>query len=96
MAAEAPNDDEIEKAWRKARPFAGHDPSLYRIAPDVIQSVIRRDRHDYCGDYGWRIEHGRPVTYRRSSIEDAMTLLQRETYLARAPEQTQMIKHRKT
>jgi hypothetical protein len=96
MVAESPNEDEIEKVWRKARPFPGQDPDLYRIAPDIIQSVIRRDRHDICDDHGWRIERGRPVAYRRPSIEDAMTLLQRETYLLRAPTQTQKIKRRKT
>jgi hypothetical protein len=88
MAVELPNEDEIEKAWRKARPCPGRDPSLYRIAPDVIQSVIRRDRHEICGNYGWRIEHGRPVAYRKSSLEEAMKMLQRDTHLPRPTEQT--------
>lgn len=76
---------EIEKAWQKARPIPGRDPGLFRIAPDIIQSVIRRDRFNQCGDYGWRIEHDRPVSYRDQSIFTALTRVQRELAAAQWP-----------
>ena len=67
---------EIEEAWRRARPIAGRNPMLYRIAPDIIQSVIRRDRYDIRGEFGWRIECGRPVAYREASMESAIRALE--------------------
>ena len=67
---------QIEEAWRKARPAPGRDPRLFRIAPDIIQSIIRRDKYNVCGEFGWRVEHGKPVSYRKTSIEEAMKLVQ--------------------
>ncbi len=69
---------EIELAWQKASPIAGRDPSRYRLAPDILRTVIRRDRYNICGKYGWRIEHGQPVTYHRISIASAMRRLERD------------------
>jgi len=69
---------DIEAAWRRATPISGQDPALYRIAPDVIRSVIRRDRFDVRGEFGWRIECGRPVAFRETSIESAIRALQRD------------------
>jgi len=73
-------DAEIEEAWQKAKPAPGRNPALFRIAPDVIQSMIRRDKYNICGEFGWRVEHGKPVSYRKASIEDAMKLVQYEMY----------------
>ena len=81
MTRELSTEARIDEAWRKARPAPGRDPRLYRVAPDVIQSIIRRDRYDKCGDFGWRIEHGKPVSYRNSSIEQTMKIMQYETYM---------------
>lgn len=69
---------EIEAAWHRARPISGRDPALFRIAPDIIQSVIRRDRYDVRGEFGWRIECGRPVAFREMTIESAIRALQRD------------------
>jgi hypothetical protein len=69
---------QIEEAWRKAKPMQGRDPRLFRIAPDIIQSIIRRDKFNVCGEFGWRVEHGKPVSYRKTSIEEAMKLMQSE------------------
>jgi len=73
-----PTEAEIETAWRRAKPMSGRDPHLYRIAPDVLQSVIRRDRFNVRGEHGWRIEHGRPVPYRKMSLETALRRVERE------------------
>lgn len=67
---------DIEAAWRRAKPISGRDAALYRIAPDIIQSVIRRDRYDVRGEFGWRIECGRPVAFREMTIESAIRALQ--------------------
>lgn len=77
MPADKPTEAEIESAWLKARPMTRRDPALYRIAPDILQSVIRRDRYDVQGKYGWRIEHGRPVPYHRLSLEAALRRIER-------------------
>jgi hypothetical protein len=71
---------DIEEAWRHATPAEGRDPRNFRIAPDIIRSIIRRDRFDVCGEFGWRIEYGKPVSYRRASIEEAMKLVQYEVH----------------
>ncbi len=71
-------DPEVEAAWARARPISGRDPALYRIAPDVIKSVIRRDRFNVPGEYGWRIEYGRPVALREITTESAIRALQRD------------------
>ncbi|MBE9553891.1 MAG: hypothetical protein IMF05_10555 [Proteobacteria bacterium] len=78
MTTELITEAQIEEAWRKAKPASGRNPRLFRIAPDVIQSIIRRDKYNVCGEFGWRIEHGKPVSYRKTSIEEAMKLVQSE------------------
>ena len=80
MTKELITEAQIEEAWRKARPVPGRDPRLFRIASDIVQSIIRRDRFNVCGEFGWRVEHSKPVSYRRTSIEDAMKLMQSEVF----------------
>lgn len=75
---ERPSEADVEAAWHRARPISGRDPALYRIAPDVIQSVIRRDCYNVRGEFGWRIECGRPVTFRKTTIESAIRALRSE------------------
>ena len=77
MPIDRPTEAEIETAWLKAKPMAGRDPHLYRIAPDVVQSVIRRDRFNVQGKYGWRIEHGRPVSYHRLNLDAVLRRIER-------------------
>jgi len=88
MKRELPSEADIEVAWQRAKPAPGRDPRLYRIAPDVIQSLIRRDRYHIRGEYGWRIEHGTPVSYRDSSVEQAIKLVQQEIHQSRIPSVT--------
>lgn len=76
------SEDDIEAAWQQARPAPGFDARLFRIVPDILQSVIRRDRFNVCGEFGWRIEHGKPVSYRAPALESTMRLMQQETYAA--------------
>lgn len=76
---------EIEKAWLQAKPAQGRDPRLFRIAPDIIQTIIRRDRYNVCGEFGWRVDHGKPVSYRKTSIEKAMKLMQSEVLTLTKP-----------
>lgn len=85
MTVEMLSEDDIELAWAKARPAPGRDPKLYRIAPDIVQAIIRRDQYNICGDHGWRIEHGKPVSYRETSIEQAIKLMQHEIYAPSRP-----------
>ena len=80
MTADLITEAQIEEAWRKARPAPGRDPRLFRIAPDIVQSIIRRDRFNVCGEFGWLVEHGKPVSYRKTSIEEAMKLMQSEIF----------------
>ena len=75
---EQTSQSDVEAAWSRARPIAGRDPALYRIAPDIIQSVIRRDRYNVRGEFGWRIECGRPVAYREFTTESAIRALQHD------------------
>ena len=71
-------EEDISNAWQEAAPISGRDPEVYRVAPDLIQAVIRRDRYDKCGKYGWRIECGKPVSYHRLSMSAAMRRIDRE------------------
>jgi len=80
MTTKLHSEAEIDEAWRHAKPAPGRNPRRYRIAPDIIQSVIRRDRFNVCGEFGWRIELGKPVSYRKTSIEEAMKLVQYEVH----------------
>ncbi len=75
---EQTSETDVEAAWGRARPISGQDPALYRIAPDIIRSVIRRDRYDVRGEFGWRIEYGRPVAFREISTESAIRALQHD------------------
>jgi hypothetical protein len=78
-----PTEEDISRAWYRAAPISGQDPERYRLAPDLIQAVIRRDRHNKCGKYGWRIECGKPVSFHRLSMSAAMRRVGRD--LSRKP-----------
>jgi hypothetical protein len=69
---------DVEAAWGRAKPISGRDPAMYRIAPDVIQSVIRHDRYNIRGEFGWSIECGRPVAFREITTESAIRALQHD------------------
>ena len=78
MTMKLPSETEVEEAWRRAKPAPGHDPRLFRVAPDIIQSIIRRDKFNQCGEFGWRIALGKPISYHKTSIKEAIKLVQFE------------------
>ena len=73
-----PTEEEIANAWSRAAPISGQNPEMFRLAPDLIKAVIRRDRYNKCGKYGWRIECGKPVSYHRLSMFSAMRRIERD------------------
>ncbi len=77
MKMTAPSEEDIANAWSRATPISGRNPETYRLAPDLIRAVIRRDRFGKCGKYGWRIECGKPVSYHRVSMSAAMRRVER-------------------
>lgn len=78
-----PTEEDISQAWYRAVPISGQDPEAFRLAPDLIQAVIRRDRYNKCGKYGWRIECGTPVSFHRFSMSAAIRRIERD--LGRKP-----------
>ena len=72
-----PTEEDIANAWSRATPISRQDPEFFRLAPDLIKAVIRRDRFGQCGKYGWRIECGKPVSYHRLSMSAAMRRVER-------------------
>jgi hypothetical protein len=81
-----PTDKEIAQAWSRATPLKGYDPDQYRMAPDLVQAIIRRDRFNVRGKYGWRIECGVPVSYHRLTMTSAMRRVERDLRI-RQPKQ---------
>lgn len=61
----------INAVWKKARIVPGYDPSLYR--KDSCGAWICRTDYGELTDYGWEIDHARPVA--RGGSDD-MTNLQ--------------------
>ncbi len=72
-----PTEEDISQAWYRAVPISGRDPEAFRLAPDLIQAVIRRNRYNKCGKYGWRIECGTPVSFHRLSVSAAIRRIER-------------------
>jgi hypothetical protein len=54
------NDYTVEAVWRKGKPVVGHDSSLVR--KDGCGALIRRKDYGNVGSqFGWEIDHVRPV-----------------------------------
>jgi 5-methylcytosine-specific restriction endonuclease McrA len=49
----------IEKVWDKAAPIRGKDPDAWRR--DAEGNKIRWGSYGTLGEYGWEIDHKRPV-----------------------------------
>ncbi len=49
----------VEAVWRKGQTVNGHDPSTYR--KDACGAWIQRASYGTTEDYGWEIDHIRPV-----------------------------------
>jgi hypothetical protein len=53
-------DDQVKRAvWNKGVPIPNYDPNLWRR--DVTGHAIKYTEHGNQGDYGWEIDHIRPV-----------------------------------
>ena len=49
----------VEAVWRKATPVEGNDPNVYRR--DGCNAWIRRSEYGQITNYGWEIDHIKPV-----------------------------------
>jgi len=49
----------IDAVWRKAQELSGYDPNDYR--KDSCGALIRKASYGTTGDYGWEIDHDKPV-----------------------------------
>jgi len=51
---------DIDSAWEKASPINGKNPEVYR--KDLYGNIIRRPSYGTHGEYGWELDHKRPVS----------------------------------
>lgn len=49
----------IEAVWQKAQPVSGYDPNEYR--KDSCNMWIQKRAYGTTGNYGWEVDHLRPV-----------------------------------
>lgn len=54
------SDEEIEQVWQKAFPQQNNDPNVYR--KDYAGAWIRRSDYGKQTEYGWEIDHVRPLS----------------------------------
>jgi HNH endonuclease len=53
-------DDRLKRAvWNKGAAISGYDPNLWRR--DITGRAIKYTDHGVQGDYGWEIDHIRPI-----------------------------------
>lgn len=50
----------IEQVWQKATPVENNDPNIYR--KDYAGAWIRRDQYGKQTEYGWEIDHLKPIS----------------------------------
>ena len=60
----------IASVWRKGRVIDGYDPSVYRR--DMCGSAMRFSDYGKQTDYGWEVDHIRPVS--RNGSDDLSNL----------------------
>ncbi len=60
----------IDAVWRKGQIVPGQDPNEYR--KDACGAWIKRSSYGTDGDYGWEIDHIRPVA--QSGSDDLSNL----------------------
>ena len=51
--------EQIEAVWRKGRIVPNNDPQVFRT--DACDAWMRRDQHGLMTQYGWEIDHIKPV-----------------------------------
>jgi hypothetical protein len=54
------DDATVEAVWRKGTSVAGHDANQYR--KDRCGALMQRDQYGKTTQYGWEIDHSRPVS----------------------------------
>lgn len=54
------SEEVIEEVWQKAVPVDNNDPKIWR--KDFAGAWIRRDQYGKTSNYGWEIDHLRPVS----------------------------------
>ncbi|MCL2606076.1 MAG: HNH endonuclease [Coriobacteriia bacterium] len=50
----------VDGAWEKAKPIRGQNPDVYRR--DNAGNKIRKASYGTLGDYGWELDHKKPVS----------------------------------
>lgn len=50
---------EIQAVWNKGRVLTGHDSTQYRV--DNCGKLMVRSAYGTTGDYGWEIDHIKPI-----------------------------------
>ncbi len=53
------DEDTIKKIWEKGRAVANGDPA--KVRRDVCGDLISRDRYGKTEEFGWEIDHIKPV-----------------------------------
>jgi 5-methylcytosine-specific restriction endonuclease McrA len=49
----------VDIAWGKAAPIRGQNPNVYRR--DQCKNKIRKQSYGTKGEYGWEVDHKRPL-----------------------------------
>jgi 5-methylcytosine-specific restriction endonuclease McrA len=55
-----PSKKVVEQVWEKGAPVRGKDPDVWR--KDVAGNLIRKPSHGTHGEYGWEVDHKKPVS----------------------------------
>jgi 5-methylcytosine-specific restriction endonuclease McrA len=54
-----PTKKQINYAWENAKPIQGKNPDVWRR--DIYGNTIRRASFGTQGQYGWEVDHKRPI-----------------------------------
>ncbi|AWM88622.1 HNH endonuclease [Microvirga sp. 17 mud 1-3] len=59
ILAEAFSETQKLAVWNKGTVIQGYDPRIWRR--DMCGYAMKYDKYGVCGEYGWEIDHIRPV-----------------------------------
>jgi 5-methylcytosine-specific restriction endonuclease McrA len=65
------DDNTIDEVWNKASVVTNNDPDIWR--KDFAGAWIRKDHYGKTSDYGWEIDHLKPVS--KGGSDDLSNLL---------------------
>lgn len=65
------NEETIQAVWNKAHRVNGNDPNIYR--KDYAGAWIRRDQYGKETEYGWEIDHLKPIS--KGGTDDIINLM---------------------